>query len=339
MTRVGIIGYGIMGQMFHQGCAQYPGADVSAVCNRSSAKLEQARSKGVKQTFQDYHEMLTKAKPDAMYVALPDRLHRDVVVDCLQAGCDVLVEKPMAANLKEALEMQELAQKAKRKLMTNFSFRWEVDFQQMKDSVAAGKLGKLSYMFVRVSDIRAVPLQWLSWGGQSSPSEFLLPHSIDLARWVSGQEITRVYATKGEGVLRSNGVDTHDFMVALCELSGGMKLCLETSWILPDTHPTPVDFYIEVQGAEGAMRLDRKETGICSYTAEKAQRPITWLATLSSGKGVGFFYESVNNFLDWITGKIEQPMSTADDGVRATAVLEAILRSATLGQPVSVESV
>jgi predicted dehydrogenase len=59
--------------------------------------------------------------------------------------------------------------------------------------------------------------------------------------------------------------------------------------------------------------------------------------TLSDGKNVGFFFDSVRNFLEWITGKIDTPMSTVDDGVRGVAVLEAILKSARERKPVQVQ--
>lgn len=337
MVKIGIIGYGIMGQLHHQACMQYPGCEVAAVCNRSTDKLEIAKDRGAKSVFTDYREMLKQQDLQAVIVALPDRMHLEATVDCLRAGCDVLLEKPMATSLDESVEMRKVAAELKRKLMVNYSFRWEKDLQCLKNAIDQGSLGELKYLLLRVSDIRAVPLQWLSWGGESSPSEFLLPHSIDLARWLSSQEIERVYALQGDGVLKSKGLDTHDFMVALCEMSGGLKLCLETSWILPDTHPTPVDFYLELQGSEGTFRLDRKETGIESYLSEKAQRPITWMYTLSDGKNVGFFFDSVRNFLEWITGEIDEPMSTVDDGVRGVAVLEAILKSARERKPVQVQ--
>lgn len=336
MVRVAIIGYGIMGQLHHQACGQHPCAEVVAVCNRSAAKLAVAREKGVKGLYNDWQTMLADVRPDAAIVALPDRLHYQPVMDCLQAGCDVLVEKPMATNASEAVAMREKAQHLGRKLMANFSFRWDKDFQQLHSSIASGALGRPQYLYVRISDSIVVATRWLAWAAQSSPSEFLLPHSIDLVRWLTGQEFTRVYASKSEGVLRAHGVETHDVAVAICEMDGGARVCLETSWILPESHSTVVDFQVEVQGSEGMARLDRKETGIELYTAGKAERPITWLTTLNNGKGIGFFYDSVADFLDWVGGSKPAPASTADDGVAASSALEALLASMCSGQPVDV---
>lgn len=328
--RVGLIGYGIMGGLHHLACQQHPTAELVAVANRSEGKLAGAREKGVKGLYTDFRAMLAREKLDLAIISLPDRNHLDAVVESLGAGCHVLVEKPMAVNLGDAGKMAEAARKSGRKLAANFSFRMDADFQDLGRTMRAGKLGKTKYLHIRINNRIDVPTTMISWGGESSPTEFLMPHSIDLARWFTGEEIVEVRAQSTDGVLKGRGVDTHDVMCVTARMSKGTMLFLESSWILPQSFPNAVDFLVDVHGSEAGARLDRNETGISVYT-ETHQRPINWLSVLDSGRGVGFFFESVASFLDWYDGRADEAHCNLNDALRNTAALEAILKSARSG--------
>jgi predicted dehydrogenase len=333
---VAIVGYGIMGGLHHAACKQHPKARVTAVVNRGEAKREAAAKQGVKGLHATVAEMLGKERPDLVIVALPDRLHRDAVVACAEAGCAVLVEKPFATTVEDAVAMARAAKKSGARIAANFTFRCEPDYAFLRAQVEGGQFGKLKQLKIRVSNKITVPTEMISWGSQSSPTEFLMPHSIDLARWWTGEEVVSLRAFPVDGVLRARGIDSHDAMTVVATMSGGTQLILESSWILPPGFPTLVDFCTELQGSEGAARLDRNETGISMF-ASQHERPINWLSFDSRGKGLGFFFESMARKLDWFAGD-GPPETGVDDALVNTAVLEAILGAARSGdeaRPVS----
>ncbi len=331
--RIGIIGFGIMGQLHYKACAQHAGCEVVAIANRGVEKRELAEKWGIAGRYELYSEMLSKEKLDLVIVATPDRHHLDPVISALKAGCDVLVEKPLAPTVAEAKEMEQVAAANGRKVVGNFTFRMDRDIQHIKQAIAGGSLGDVQYVNIRISDRIEVATEMLNWGGQSSPAEFLLPHSIDLARYLTGLEIESLTAFEKSGVLKSKGIDTHDMMHTVATMTGGARLLLESSWILPESYPSLVDFFIEIHGTKGSIRLDRSR-GELSSSAAKFENPITWLSFLSSGVGIGFFFDALHQTLDYFAGKAEAPVSSFQDAMVNTTVLEAILKSASTGEKV-----
>src|SRR5205814_1276819 len=97
--------------------------NVVAACDlRAEAGKQRAAEIGC-DFYEDYHEMLEKIKPDAAVIVTPHPQHPGIAIDCLRAGCHVLVEKPMAADVAAADQMIAEAEKNGRILAVNFQHR------------------------------------------------------------------------------------------------------------------------------------------------------------------------------------------------------------------------
>ena len=103
---------------------------------------------------------------DAVTIATPDHLHADPALTMLRAGKHVLVEKPLATSVAEALAMMEAAEAAGFKLMVDFHARWHPLFMSAKGYVERGELGAPVMAYARLSDTIHVPTEMLNWGGQ-----------------------------------------------------------------------------------------------------------------------------------------------------------------------------
>ncbi len=335
MVKCGIIGAGIMGELHVKACTQFSGCEPVAVCdvNRERAQ-EVARKFGIQQVYTDYTEMLEKADLDAVHIATPDFLHQDPVVKSLQAGKNVLVEKPMATTLKDAQTIANTARESEGILMVNFSNRWFSPHHNTKRAIENGELGELKHVYARLSDTIYVPTQMLSsWASESSPTAFLLPHMIDIARWFLSSEAKEVYARKTEGLLKQKGIDTHDTLVAVVTFENGATACFETCWILPDSLPTLVDHYVEVIGTKGVTYTDMKDNSLQKF-ADRAEYPRCFSWTSLNDKGIGFFYESVYHFLECVMDRGIKPINNQEDGYANTEIIVAMLRSAEEKRPI-----
>jgi len=335
MVKCGIIGAGIMGQLHVKACAQFSGSEPVAVCDVDETRAQKvAKEFGIQEVYTDYTEMLKKADLDAVHIATPDFLHRDPVVKSLQAGKDVLVEKPMATTLEDAQAIANAAKESKGMLMVNFSNRWFPPHQNTKRAVENGELGEVRHIYARLSDTIYVPTQMLSsWASKSSPTAFLLPHMVDIARWFLGSEAKEVYARKTEGLLKQKGIDTHDTLVAVVAFENGATACFETCWILPDSLPTLVDHYVEVIGTKGTVYTDMKDNCLQKFAA-KAEYPRCFSWTTLNNKGIGFFYDSVYHFLECVMDRSIKPINDQEDGYANTEIIVAMLRSAEEKRPV-----
>jgi predicted dehydrogenase len=333
MLKCGVIGAGILGKAHLRACAQFPYAQPVAVCDIDEKRANDAAQVYEAEAYTDYEEMIDKADLDVIHVVTPDFAHRDPVVKSLQSGRHVLTEKPMATTMDDARAIYEAARSAPGKLMVNFSNRWNVPHHNTKMVIDSGELGELKHAYARLSNTTYVPTQMLSWASKSSPTMFLLPHTVDLVRWFFSAEAETVYAVKTEGVLKSMGIDTHDTMTALVTFDNGAVGCFETSWILPESQPHIVDHYVKVIGSKGMTYVNMNEHTLKKF-AEKAE--YTRKTDTMFGKGRGFPYDSIYHFLECVI-EDKEPINNETDGLMNTAVLCAMLESAEKGEPVKAE--
>ena len=105
--------------------------------------VEQAKKANVPESliFPDWKKMIDQTKPDFVWAFTPTNEHVDVVRYCAPRGIHVIVEKPLAATYKEALEIQALAKKHNIMVMTNFGSTWSASTYAAKAAVDAGEIG------------------------------------------------------------------------------------------------------------------------------------------------------------------------------------------------------
>jgi len=125
-TKIGIIGLGGVAQLVHlPNLIKLPNVEVSAVAEINRNRLQTIADKfNIKQKFLSYSDLLENGNVDAVIIATPTSTHKDIAIDCLQAGKDVLVEKPLARTYQEAKQVYEAAKKSKRKLMVGMNLRY-----------------------------------------------------------------------------------------------------------------------------------------------------------------------------------------------------------------------
>src|SRR5258708_11506298 len=117
MTRVAVIGAGSMGRNHARVYREIAGAELVAVVDTFSDIAEQVARISGSSPYTDVAKMLKEAQPEAVTVAVPTQAHYSAIKRALEAGCHVLVEKPIAATLEEAEELVILADHLHRVLM------------------------------------------------------------------------------------------------------------------------------------------------------------------------------------------------------------------------------
>ena len=91
----------------------------------------------------DLNEALKKHKPDAVIVANPTALHLDVAIPAAEAGCAILLEKPVSHSLDRLDVLQQAAQKSGSKILVGFQFRYHPTLNKARELIQAGALGKV----------------------------------------------------------------------------------------------------------------------------------------------------------------------------------------------------
>ena len=119
-------------------------AAITAVVDASEDAVKTAAEElGITKYFTDYHDILHDTDIDAVVVVAPTNLHRQIVIDCANAGKHIFCEKPMAMNTQECDEMIEACEKNHVKLQIGFMRRFDSSFCEAKRLLDEGEIGEL----------------------------------------------------------------------------------------------------------------------------------------------------------------------------------------------------
>lgn len=230
--RTAVIGFGVSARVFHLPFIEKsPLFEIVAFVERSGSKSREHYPQA--QIFSDVPSLLVDP-PELVIVCSPNDAHFDQAKLCIEAGCHVLVEKPITVTTEQAATLIDLAEK-KRVILTVFhSRRLDGDFLTVKDILAKGQLGRLVEAELRYDRWRPGlrPKVWKENGSQgSSLLEDLGSHLIDQAvqLWGMPAQITARLSRQREGSqvedafdLRLDYADTATNSGLSVRLKGGM---------------------------------------------------------------------------------------------------------------------
>lgn len=140
--QVGIIGFGRIGAEHANWLGAAEGVEPVAIADVTPARRDLARSRGLK-PYEKYQDLLADPEIDAVLVSSATAMHFEHAAAALAAGKHVMIEKPMALDLKDSTELVRLAKHANRVLSVFHNRRWDVDYLTVLAAVRAGRLGKV----------------------------------------------------------------------------------------------------------------------------------------------------------------------------------------------------
>jgi predicted dehydrogenase len=149
--------------------------------------------------YADYREMLAKQKPDIVSIATESGKHAAIAIACLEAGCHVICEKPMALSTKDATAMNVAAKKAGKQLAVCFQNRFNAPVQKARVAYEAGRFGKILHGMVQIrwnrNEAYYAEAHWRgTWDQDGGTLMNQCTHGIDLLQWMMGEDAVRVQA-------------------------------------------------------------------------------------------------------------------------------------------------
>jgi predicted dehydrogenase len=329
-VKTAVIGVGLIGQQHADVYAHYPRADLRLVYDVTPARAQEVAQKYGCKVAHSLEEV-ANSDVEVVSVATPDFAHRQPVITMLQAGKHVVVEKPLATNVADALAMVQAAEANRRLFTVSLGNRWAPDMQNLRESVQSGEIGEPVFGYSRLSDTVWVPTQMLSWASGSGPHWFLFPHNMDYVRWILQQEAVSVYASGEKRLLPQKGIDAYDFIQAMVKFER-CTVTFETSWIVPEGYPNIVEQLLTLYGTKGKVQLDRSHSGFTLATEQRllTARPHMW----TFFKVPDWWGNTMRDMVDCVLEGGE-PAIPARDALAVVAMIEAAERSIATGQPVA----
>jgi len=146
MVKFGLIGYGSWGQHHAAAIVKAPDAELAAIACGDGASAEAARKAYPDiPLYNDYRDLLAHAEVDAVDVVVPNHLHCEVGVAALEAGKDMLLEKPMALSAAECDRLIGAARRNGRVMTIGHEFRLSTQWGAIKDIIERGDIGAPLY--------------------------------------------------------------------------------------------------------------------------------------------------------------------------------------------------
>lgn len=194
--RFGLIGAGRMGKVFANTLAfTVSEVDLAAVADPNAEAVEDVAARyHIPQKFRDYHELLAQKDIEAVVIASPTGTHAEVVTAAAQAGKQIFCEKPLSQDLTACDEAIAAVKKAGVKLQMGFMRRFDAPYAAAKQKIMDGVIG-MPVMFKSTSrDPRRTSLEFARRDNSGGMIMDMGVHDFDLARWLMGAEVTRVFS-------------------------------------------------------------------------------------------------------------------------------------------------
>ena len=239
MVKIGIVGLGFMGVTHYKAMAKVKGGKVAAMVSRDAKKREGdwssiqgnfGDSGGVQDlskinTYETLDELLVDPTIDLVDICLPTTMHVEASIRALAAGKHVLLEKPIAVNLRDADKIMEAAKKYRRQFMVAHVLRYFPEFRLIKELVASKKYGKvLAAQFKRNISRPAWwdPKDLRRTGG---PAIDLHIHDADFVQFLFGMP----KAVHSQGYIGRGG--TVEYINTHYHYPGKMAISAEGGWL------------------------------------------------------------------------------------------------------------
>jgi predicted dehydrogenase len=328
---VAVVGLGF-GAIHARVLSELAGVRLAAVCDTDAQRLAATARDGTN-TYTDYETMLAQEKLDAIVVAVPARLHERAALAAINAGCAVLVEKPLAPSLAEGNRLVAAAEKAGVPLMPGHIERFNPAVRELAQRIQAGEIGRVLHLTARRMGPIVVRAQDVNVVHDSAI------HDIDVMRYILGAEVERVFAESQADVLQP----FEDSISAVLRFVGPSAAIgsLEVNWLSPrrvrDLTVLGEDGLFVLDYAAQTLTLDKAQELSPRATAGQPWSPASGSARPGS---IAIAVEpreplqqELKAFLTAVRDGTPMPV-TGPDALAAIAIADALTESARTGLPV-----
>jgi UDP-N-acetylglucosamine 3-dehydrogenase len=304
--RAGVIGIGAMGKNHARLYSELLGVELIGVSDVNQILAASiARSYDCK-PYTDYHDLLDRDL-DVLSIVVPTTLHKEVALDAVQRGINVLVEKPIADTVENANAIIRSARRKGVKLMVGHVERFNPAVTKLKELIDDGLLGKV----VSISAKRVGP-----YNPRIRDVGIILDlgtHDIDIMSYLYGEKVKEVYASAGS-VVHSH----EDHAIITLSFGSGSSGVIDTNWLTPHKVRN-----LTVIGSQGIAEVDCIQQTLRIFDQE-------WIRDAKIEKAEPLRVELLH-FIDCVQlGK--KPLVSGEEGKHALAVALAAVDSARTGK-------
>ena len=291
----------------------------------------------------DLQEALQKHKPDAVIVANPTSMHLDVAIPAAEAGCHILLEKPVSHSLERLDVLQKAAEKSGSKILVGFQFRYHPTLNKARNLIQSNALGKILTVHAHWGEY--LP-QWHPWEDyrQSYAARadlgggviVTLTHPLDYLRYLLG-DVESLWSFNGH--ISPLEIDVEDVAEVGLKFRNGAVGGVHVNYF-----QRPPIHHLEIVGTNGTLRWDNADGILRFYNllasfgsySENPPAPVT--ESFSPPEGFErnqLFVAQTRHFIEIVRGE-KEPICSLEDGVQALRLALAAYKSQETGRIVKI---
>lgn len=331
--RIAVLGTGLMAQVRTRQLLADPRVQHVALGSKDGSRAAQAARELGASDAGSIEEVLA-GPVDAVMIAGASSDRSVHLAGALRAGRPIFCEKPLATDLEECRRVVDEAAAAGVEIQVGFQRRYDREYAAAKELIDSGGLGRLYSINLTSHDRVSPPESFIETSGGLFSD--LGVHDYDLARWLTGDEVSEVYSvgacrTEWDYFERFGDADT---AVTVLRMHSGVPVVVSCSRHSPDGH----DVRAEIFGSRHNVTVGHGSTAPLRSPEELAAgREISAFPNFFA-RFEPAFAEQTRAFVDWIGGAGTNPCP-ASDGVESLRIAVAARRSWVEKRPVSLQDI
>ena len=231
--------------------------EFAALCDINEAAMQEKSDRfnlGAVHKYTDYREMLEKESPKLVAIATESGKHAKIAMECIDAGCNVIIEKPIALSISDANEIINRARKKGVVVCANHQNRFNKSVQYIRKALEAGRFGRLFHGTAHIRWNRGKSYyEQAPWRGTWEQDGGCLMnqciHNIDLLRWMMGDDVDEVMAYTDQ--LNHEYLEAEDLGLALVKFKNGSYGVIEGT---TNVYPKNLEETLYIFGENGIAK-------------------------------------------------------------------------------------
>lgn len=288
--------------------------------------------------YSDYTEMIKQERPELVAIATESGKHATIALDCIKAGCNLIIEKPIALSMEDADMIIKASKERRVKVCASHQNRLNKSVQKIREALERNRFGRMFYGTAHIRWCR----DWeyysrAKWRGTWEQDGGALMnqciHNIDLLRWMMGDEIEEVVGMTDR--LNHSYIEAEDFGIALIRFKNGSYGIIEGT---TNTYPKNLEETLYLFGEKGTVKAGGQSVNRIEEWrfSDALDIPEKVIAEFKEDPPNVYGYGHIPLYTDVIEAIVtdREPYVNAEAGKRALELVLAIYKSAAEHLPV-----
>ena len=313
---IGIIGIGRIGKIHLDNVSQHEQINNIFLCDPHNRK---EHHKGLK-SYEDFRTMIKTESLDAVLICSSTPSHFEIILECCKRNIHVFCEKPVDLNIHKIADLKNEIAQAGIRFQVGFNRRFDPDFKALKSKILLGKVGQVHQITFFSRDPGLPNMEFIKTSGGMLFDQTI--HDFDMARYLSGSEVTDVFTTGSVRVdQRLHDYNDIDTATTILKLENGITCTIINSREAIYGY----DQRIEVFGTHGNLRVKNVTEHGLQFDGKNGNTNAPPMAFFLERYAASYKIE-VNDFIRAIIEK-KEPTATIDDALEATKIAIAAQKS------------